>query len=331
MILGPFIKCISPLRRWTAVSLLAVFVVPVATGQNFPTRPLHFILPSAGGGTDIVTRLLGNHLTESLGQQVVVENRAGGNGMVGITAFKAMRADGHAFLLVNPFIGANQALYKELNYDYRKDFEPVAVAFHNHFYFVASADSPVKSLKDMIAFARAKPGGVNYGAPVSSISQRVWMEAFNQEMGIKMTFVGYKTATAAVQALRVGDIQFMNVGLPAIGSIAKAGQARLIALGATKRSPTTPDVPTVEEAGGPRGFVSDSWVGYVTHANVPAPLILRINQAILAAARQPKVKQFYAENDYTIMDLTPSEFGALIEKDTEKYVGIIRKLRLTAE
>lgn len=302
-----------------------------AVAQDFPSRPLHFIMPSAGGGTDIMTRLLGAHLTESLGQQVLVENRPGGNGMVAVTAFKGMRRDGHALLMINPFIGANQALYDQLPYDYRKDFEPVAVAFHNYFYFVSSVDGPIKTLKDLIAYAKAKPGAVNFGAPVSSISQRMWVEVFNRELGLKMTFIGYKTATAAVQALRAGDIQLMNVGLPAIGPIAKAGKANLIALGAPRRSPTTPEVPTVEEAGGPRGFVSDSWVGYVTHAGVPQANVQRLNKAILAALREPKVKQFFSDNDYSIMDLSPAEFRALIEKDTELYVRIIRQMGLKPE
>ena len=311
---------------------VAILSAASAGAQSFPVRPVRFILPSGpGGGTEIVTRMIAQKLTVRWGQPAIVENRPGGNGLVAVQALKSLPADGHSLLLVNPFIGANAALFGKLPYDYKADFQPVAVAFHNYFYFVARSGSALDSVQNVIRTARAQPGGLNYGAPISSISQRLWMEVFNRQLGLSMVFVGYKSAGATVQALAAGDIQLMNVGLPAIEGMVRQGKVKILAVGAPRRAAVTPDVPTVDEVAGTRGFVSDSWVGYVTHAQAPSAAVRDLHSAILAALREPELVAFFRQNDYSIMDLSPPEFGRLIDADTERYTRYINELKLKPE
>jgi len=300
--------------------------------QAFPVHPVRFILPSGpGGGTEIVTRMIAKRLTDRWGQPAIVDNRPGGNGLVAVQALKSLPADGHSLLLVNPFIGANAALFGKLPYDYKSDFQPVVVAFHNYFYFVARSGGQLDSVQSLIRVAKAQPGSLNYGAPISSISQRLWMEVFNRQLGLSMVFVAYKSSVASVQALAAGEIQLMNVGLPAIEGMVRQGKVKILAVGAPRRAAPTPDVPTVDEVAGTRGFVSDSWVGYVTQAQAPAAAVSEWHAAILAALREPELAAFFKQNDYGIMDQSPQEFGRMIDADTERYTRYINELKLKPE
>jgi len=312
--------------------VLAAFHPGPAQSQMFPNHPVRFILPSGpGGGTEIVTRMVAKNLTERWGLPAIVDNRPGGNGLVAVQALKSLPADGHSLLLVNPFIGANAALFGKLPYDYKSDFQPVVVAFHNYFYLVARSSGQLDTVQSVIRVAKAQPGALNYGAPISSISQRLWMEVFNRQLGLSMVFVAYKSAGAAVQALAAGEIQLMNVGLPAIEGMVRQGKVKILAVGAPRRAAVTPGVPTVDEAAGTRGFVSDSWVGFVTHALVPGTAVRELNAAILAALRKPELVEFFKLNDYSIIDYSPSEFGRMIDADTERYTRYINELKLKPE
>ncbi len=320
------------MRRAVALVLWLVLPGMGALAQDFPVRTVRIISPTGpGGGTDILARLLAQKLGASLGQAVVVEHRPGANGIIGTAAFKNLPADGHAILMTSPSLAANAALYKDLPYDYQKDFVPVAMGIKSTYYFVTRADGPFKTVDDLVRFARANPSKVNFSSSAQALSQRIGIEIFNNEMGLRMTHVQYKTQPEALRALVSGEVHLANVGLPAVGGLVKQGSLRLIAVGAPVRSRNSPDVPTMEQAGGPRGFQSNGWIGFVTHAAVPAPALEKLRQHSVAALRDAEIVAFTEKNDFALWELTPAEMTRAIEADARRYFEVIKAIGLQGE
>ena len=317
-------------RKALLASLLALastLGIPTGNAQEFPSRLVRIVVTTGqGGGMDIVSRLFAQKLSTAWGRQVIVENRPGANGVIGVQAFKALPADGHSLLVINPILGALESLAGPVPYDYKKDFEPVALAFSNNFFLAVKAGGPFGSIAELFKAAKANPGKFNYGLAVVSLGQRLGVEMFKKQLSLDLAYIPYKAQVDAITALRTGQIHLINADLLAVSPLASSGDLKIIAVGARTRSANAPEVPTVEEAGGPPGFVSDSWVGFVTHAGVAPAIVDRLNRAFVAALREPDMKAFYQRNDYASSEMSPAEFRRLMETEADRYNRDIRSI-----
>lgn len=319
--------------RRLCLAVLACFFMAGATGaQEFPQRTVRIIVPSGpGAGLDVMARLVAAKLQAAWGQSVVVEHRAGTNGILGTVAVKNMPADGYTMLLASSSYGANASLYADPGYDYRRDFAPVAAAFNSVYYFVVRGDGAIRSISDLVRTAREKPGRLNHASVAQSWSQRLGMEKFRIALSLEMTYVPYKTQPDAMRSLVSGDVHLMNVGIPAFRGLLSENRVRAISIGAKTRSPTLPDVPTMEEAGGPRGFESGGWTGFIVRAEVPAAIRERLRLAMVTAQRDPEIREFYRKSDFTPLDMSGEEFWRFILAEAEADAALIKAIGLKAE
>ncbi|OWT61787.1 Bug family tripartite tricarboxylate transporter substrate binding protein [Candidimonas nitroreducens] len=285
-------------RRAVLVSVLACAaaacagVLParasVAAG-HFPDRPIHLVVPfSAGGGTDVLGRLLAKSIGHTLGQSVVVENVAGAGGIIGAQQVARAPADGYTLMVGTPgTIQINPAM-KPVRYDPQKDFVAVSQFSDSPMVLIVNKDTPWHSVRDLIAAARAKPGGINFGsAGVGSIAH-LSGEMFDFLAKVKMTHVPYRGTAQALTDLRSGVLQVEFENMPAVLGLIKSGQVRALAIGSAKRSRFLPDLPTMAEAGVP-GYQSTSWTGLFAPAGTPPAVVQRLEQAVMAAAHDPAV------------------------------------------
>lgn len=319
-------------RRLRHAALACLFMAGAASAQEFPQRTVRIILPSGpGAGLDVMARLVAAKLQAAWGQSVVLEHRAGTNGIVGTLAVKNMPADGYTLLIASSSYGANASLYADPGYDYRKDFAPVAAAFNSVYYFVVRGDGAIKSIPDLVRMAREKPGLLNHASVAQSWSQRLGMEKFRIALSLDMTYVPYKTQPDAMRSLVAGDVHLMNVGLPAFRGLLSENRVRALSIGAKTRSATLSDVPTMEEAGGPRGFESGGWTGFIVRAEVPAAIRERLRLAMVTAQRDPEIREFYRKSDFTPLDMSGEEFWRFILAEAEADAALIKAIGVKAE
>jgi tripartite-type tricarboxylate transporter receptor subunit TctC len=256
---------------------------------HFPDRAIHLVVPfSAGGGTDVLGRLLAKSVGRTLGQSVVVENVAGAGGIIGAQQVARAPADGYTLMVGTPgTIQINPAM-KPVRYDPQKDFVAVSQFSDSPMVLIVNKDTPWHSVRDLIAAARAKPGAINFGsAGVGSIAH-LSGEMFDFLAKVKMTHVPYRGTAQALTDLRSGVLQVEFENMPAVLGLIKSGQVRALAIGSAKRSRFLPDLPTMAEAGVP-GYQSTSWTGLFAPAGTPAAVVTRLEQAVMAAARDPAV------------------------------------------
>ena len=319
------------------VSLLLSLLVwgaglSAAMAQEYPVRPIRILLPvGQGGSVDVVSRIVAQKLGTELNQQVLVENRAGANGVIAVQAHKALPADGHALLVITPILAAVESFSGPQSYDYRKDFEPVALAFSNYFYLAVKANGPFNSVAELIKVARANPGKFNYGMATVSIGQRLGVEMLKKQTAIDLTFIPYKAQVDALTALRTGQTHLIMGDLVGISPLVASGELKFIAIASKSRSPNAAEIPTVEEAGGPRDFVTSSWVGFVTHVGVSSAIVTRLNRSLNSILQDPEMKAFYQKNDLVFAPTSPADFRRLILTEAEIYNTNIRGVGLKVE
>jgi tripartite-type tricarboxylate transporter receptor subunit TctC len=303
-----------------------------AKAQALPAKAITIVVPfSAGGTTDILARVIGQHMSSDLGQPVIIDNRAGAGGNIGTQLVARAAPDGYTILMGTVGTHAiNQSLYPKLPFDPIKDFAPLTRVALVPNLLVANPTQPFKTVKELMAYTKANPGKVTFGSSGNGTSMHVSGELFKQMAGVDIQHVAYKGSAPAVNDLLGNHIAIMFDNMPsAIGHV-KAGKLRPLAVTTAKRSPALPDVPTIAEAGVP-GYEATSWFGLLAPAKTPAPVVAKLNAAILKALADPDVKKKLQEQGAEPLGETPAQFAAFIDSETVKWGKIVKQSGATAQ
>jgi tripartite-type tricarboxylate transporter receptor subunit TctC len=315
-----------------AVCVVLSFVLAApAVAQSWPQKSIKMIVPfPAGGGTDFIARVAAKHLSERLGQQVFVENRGGANGGVGLNALMQSEPDGYTIatssdtpLVVNPW------LYDKLPYQALRDFAPVATLVRFPGLLATHPSVPVNNVAELIALAKAKPGGLAYASAGVGNFSHLAMELFSLSTGVKLLHVPYKGTGPASLALIGGEVQLGFNNVQTLLQNVRAGQLKALAVAEPQRVPTLPDVPAVAET--VPGFTMAPWIGIIVPAKTPKDIVARLTQETLAVMREPEVIKLLNEQQVTPMPTGPEEFEALIKRDLERWSNVIKTAGIKAE
>ena len=316
-----------PRVRWLAGLLALVCAAAYAT--DYPDRPIRLIVPfAAGGGNDTVARLVGQKLERELGQPVVVDNRPGAGGIVGAEAAARAAPDGYTLFLggvgshaINPNLHAN------LGYDPIRDFQPISLIASAPLVLVVHPSVPARSVRELVALAKAQPGKLNYASNGNGSSSHLAAAMFASMTGTDMVHVPYKGLAPALTDLLSGQVQLMFSSVVAILPQVKAGKLRAIAVSSRERMALLPDLPTVAEAGVP-GYQSSSWYGILAPGGTPADVVSRLNGALVSIVAQADVKQALAQEGAEPVGSSPQAFGAFILAEKQRLGDVIRTARI---
>ena len=297
-----------------------------ALAQAYPTKPVTIIVPfAAGGTTDILARIIGQALTAELGQSVVVDNRAGAGGNIGGQAAAKAAPDGHTLFMGTVGTHAiNASLYKKMPFDPVKDFAPLTRVANVPNLLVANPAQPYKSVKDLIAYAKANPGKVNFGSSGNGSSIHLSGELFKSRAKVDIQHVPYKGSAPAVTDLLGNQIGIMFDNMPSAIQHVRSGKLVPLAVTTAKRSPELPNVPTIAEAGVP-GYEATSWFGMFAPAGTPAPVLAKLNAAIVKVLAQPDVKKKINEQGAEVYSETPEQFAAFIQAESVKWGKVVKE------
>ena len=303
-----------------------------AAETPYPTRPVRFIVPFApGGSTDTLARTLAQRLTDALGQQVVVDNRSGGNGNIGTEIVARAVPDGHTIVLgYIANLGIGPSLYAKLPFDPVKDFAPVTLLAVAPNILVAHPSLPVKNVRELVAYAKANPQKVNYASAAVASLGHLAGELLNSSAGIRMQHVPYKGSGQAVIDLLAGQVQIMFSGMSSVMPHIKAGKLRPLAVTGAQRSPATPEVPTIAEAGYP-GFEASAWYSVMAPAGTSKTVVMRLNGEILRALKIPEVKERLENVGFELVGSSPDECGAYIRNEIVKWAKVVKASGIKAE
>ena len=310
-------------RYIVLTALLAAFHALAANA--FPSRPMRLIIPfPPGGGTDIMGRMVAQRLIDAFGTQVVVDNRGGAAGIIGTEMAARANPDGHTLMIGSvSTICINPSLHKNLAFDPVKDLAPVSLVASTPSMLVVSNSVAAKSVKELIALAKAKPGALLYATPGSGSSSHLGTELFKQVTGTNIQHVPYKGTGPAVTDLISGQVSMFITNMPSVMPMVKAGRVRAIAVTSLTRSTLVPDLPTVADSGVP-GFEVIVWYGLLAPAAVPQPILARLNQEVRKMAGMEDVKDKLALQGAEVMVSTPEAFAQRIRADLAKWGKIVR-------
>lgn len=316
---------------FAALAVLAAASVP-AIAQQYPSKPIRFIVPfPPGGGNDTIARLIGQKLTASLGQQILVDNRAGAGGTVGAEAAAKAPPDGYTMFLAGVGShGINPNLRRKLPYDPVKDYDPVTLIASAPLLVTIHPSLPVKSVKDLVALAKSKPGQINYASNGPGSSSHLAVELFDMMAGTKMEHIPYKGLSPALTDLLSGQVQVMFSSAAAMLPQVKAGRLRAIAMTGSKRSTAIPDIPTVAESGVP-GYETGSWYGIVLPAHTPRPIIDRLHKEVVTIVRSPDINARLVEEAVIPVGSTPEEFASYIKREIARWGKVVQQAKLPLE
>ncbi len=315
-----------------AIALAAATLSLGAAAQAYPTKPITIVVPfSAGGTTDILARLVGQYLTTELGQPVVVDNKAGAGGNIGGALAAKAPADGYTLFMGTVGTHAiNAALYKKMPFDHVKDFAPLSRVANVPNLLVAHPSQPFKTVPEMIAYAKANPGKINFGSPGNGASPHLSGELFKSMAKVELTHIPYKGSAPAVSDLLGNQIAIMFDNLPSVIPHVRSGKLRAIAISTAKRSPELPDVPTIAEAGVP-GYEAVSWFGLFAPAATPKPVLDKLSTALSKVLANPEVqKKISAQGGETVNE-TPAQFAAFIRSETTKWGKVVKESGATVD
>jgi tripartite-type tricarboxylate transporter receptor subunit TctC len=298
-------------------------VSPIARAQTYPTRPVRWIVGFPPGGTfDIVARLLGQWLSDRLGQPFVVENRPGAGTNIGTEAVVRARPDGYTLLLAVTPNAINATLYDKLNFNFSRDIAPVASIARSPSVMLVNSSFPAKTVPEFIAYAKANPGKINMASQGNGTSGHLAGELFKMTAGIDMVHVPFRGAAPALTDLLGGQVQLMFGSVPSSIEYIRAGKLRALAVTTATRSEVLPDIPTVAD------FVPDydvsDWVGVGAPKNTPAEIIDKLNREINAGLADAKLKARFTDLGATVVPGSPADFGKLIAEETEKWARVVK-------
>jgi tripartite-type tricarboxylate transporter receptor subunit TctC len=295
----------------------------VARAQSYPTRPVRFVVGfPAGGQQDIVARLMGQWLSERLGQQFLVENRSGAGGNIGAEAVVNSPPDGYTMLLVGSPNAINATLYGKLNFVFLRDIAPVASFARTPLVLEVHPSVPVKTVPEFIAYAKANPGRINFASAGNGTPQHVSGELFKMMAGVNMVHVPYRGSAPALIDLIAGQVQAMIDPLPASIEYIRAGNLRPLAVTTATRWPGLPDLPTVNDF--VPGYFTDSWYGAGVPRNTPTETIDKLNREINAGLADPKMKARFIELGTMVLPGSPADFAKLLADETEKWGKVVK-------
>ena len=317
----------------TVLLLFALFLVAtaVAVATEYPSRPVKIIVPFAVGGTgDIVARTIALTMGKNTGAAFVVENRTGAGGRIGYEAGAKSRGDGYTFVATDATYTMLPGLYGELNWDQAGDLVPVTISAQAPFVVIVGPNAKAKTLPELLAYAKANPGKINYGsAGVGSVNHIV-TELFKREAGVDISHVPYKGMGDAMTGMLTSTVDLLITALPTAIPHIKSGKAVALAVTSAKRSSALPDVPTVAESGVP-GFIAGNWFGLTAPKGTPKEAIDYIHQEVVKALASPDVKERLAAQGAEPSGISPQEMGKLLAEDTKRWTNVIRSAGIKAE
>jgi len=316
----------SARMRAAAGLLVAGLAAPLwsAEAQDYPNRPIRLIVPqSAGGSTDLIARLLAQKMSDSLGQTVVVDNRPGAGSVNGTETAAKAAPDGYTLLTVAASFTITPALHQKLPFDSVRDFAPISQTATLPHILIVHPSVPVKSVKDLVALAKAKPGDLNVATSGIATSTHLAAELFMHLTGTKMVTVPYKGGSPSMTAMLAGQCQLnfaaMSTAIPHV----RSGKVRAIAVSSGKRSVTAPEFPTIAEAGVP-GYEHSSWVGLLAPAKTPRSIVARLSAEAIKAAEAPDTRPYLLKSGMEPVGSTPAEFAAVIKTEIAKWQKVVK-------
>lgn len=309
-----------------STAVLAV-VAAGAHAQSFPTRPIRIVVPfSAGGPTDITTRNIAPRLTELLGQSIVIDNRAGAAGLIGAELVAKAPPDGYTLLMVTASVASiNMVTYRNPPYQTLRDLQPLSPIMTTASLLVVHPSTPVKTVKELVALAKAKPGAVTFGSAGTGGTLHLLLEMLMAEAKVKITHVPYKGAAPAVTDLLGGQITGMFVDLPVISPYVRSGKVRALAVASKERSQHFPDIPTTKEAGYPRVEMTNFY-GLLVTAKTPPAIVKKLHDAIVATVKTPAVRAKLLEVGADPLTMSVDEFTRFIRDDIAKWDKLIKSV-----
>ena len=314
--------------------LLLLAASPVLVqAQAYPSKPVRIVVGfAAGGPSDIVARLMAQQLTERLGRPVVVENRPGATGTIGAELVAKSPADGHSLYLASQTTHAVAPyMYARVGYDPLKDFSTVVLVSHNPLLAVAHPSLGVKSIKELVAMAKQRPGDLNFATGGQGSSPHMSVELLKSLTGINMVAIHYKGDGAAIGELIGGQVPIMFASIAGLLPYAKSGRLRGLAITGARRSTIAPEFPTIQEELGLKGYEVVTWFGILTTAGTPSEIVNRLNKEIVQSLSDPVVRESIAKLGMEIVGNTPEEYGAFLREENVKWGKMVKALKLRAE
>jgi tripartite-type tricarboxylate transporter receptor subunit TctC len=316
--------------RWTMAAVLLLALAPAAAADDYPNRPVRLIIPfPPGGSNDVVGRLVAQQLSAKLGQQVYVDNRSGAGGTIGTEACATAAPDGYTICVISIAHAVNPALYS-LKYDPIKSFTPISIFATGPNVLVVNPTSPVKSVKELVALAKQKPGELNYASAGVGSFQHLGAELFKLQAQVNIVHVPYKGGGPAMQDVIAGHVKIMFSSLVQTTPFIKSGQLIALGTGGAKRSPVLPDVPTIAEAG-VSGYVADNWWGLAAPAGLPAPVLEKLYTATQAALKAPELQAQFEREGAATVEMTSAEFADYIKTEITKWARVVKEGNIHAQ
>ncbi len=302
----------------------------LALAQSYPTKPIRFIVPQgAGGSSDVVARAIAQKLSESLGQQVVVENRPGANAIIGTEVAAKAAPDGYTIFLGTSITHAvNPSLYSRLSYDPLQDFAPITLVGQVYYLLLVHPSMPTNSVKDLITLAKAKPGQLNYAA--GGHGTRIGTEMFNSMAGVRLTDIPYKSTTEALTGLLAGQVHVMFEAMITSLPHIKTGKLKALAVTSTKRLPMIPDIPTLAESDVP-GYEYSAWIAIYAPAKVPKEILQRLNIEIIKILNMPDIMERLRSLGFELQPSSPEQLAVFTKSEIAKYAKVIKDARISVE
>ena len=312
-----------------AAALVLAALCTAASAQTFPNKPIKLLLPyGAGGIGDLTARVIAQKMSENMGQQVVIDNRAGAGGVQAFTGALQAPADGYAIAMGGNGTAISYSLFKSLPYDILKDFTQVSAMARFSLVILVGPDSQFKTVGDLIAFAKANPGKLNFGTSSIGSTQHLAAEMFKSVAGVDAQVVPFKVASGLYTGLKAGDVDVAFEFIPPVLQQIKGGNARALAVASDRRSASLPDVPTTTESG-LRGFEVNSWNAVSVKAGTPPAIVERLNKEFVAAINSPEVTAKLREMNSEPYPLTPQQTRELMTSEIAKWKGVIERANIT--
>jgi tripartite-type tricarboxylate transporter receptor subunit TctC len=315
-----------------AAAILATAIAQVAAAQPFPSKPVRMIVPfPPGGGTDILARPLAQKLSEKWGQPVIIDNRGGAGGNIGVKAAADAEPDGYTIILgVQGTHAVNPSLYANPGFDTLRDFAPLTMVANTPNIVVVHPSVPATSVAQLIAYAKANPGKLNYATPGSGTPSHLATEMFKSMAGVDLTHVPYKGSGPALTDMLGGQTQVWIANAPVVLPHIKAGKLRALATTSAKRPAIAPDIPTLQEAG-LAGYEADTWYGLFAPAKTPKPILDKLHADIVEALRSPEIRETFAAQGAEVVANSREEFTAKVRDDLAKWKKVIADLKLRVD
>jgi tripartite-type tricarboxylate transporter receptor subunit TctC len=311
---------------------LALALAASQTSAQWPTKPVTFIVPyPPGGGTDVIARILQDPLTKQLGEPIIIDNRGGAGGSIGTNIAAHAAPDGYTFLFTLSSHSINPVIYNKLPFDTERDFRAVSMVASLPQLFAVNPSTPYRSFAELMAFVKQNPGKIDFASVGIGSPSHMAGELLKMRLNAFMVHIPYRGGGPAVMATMAGDVPLLIVSIPAAMSQVRAGRLRPLAVSTRARTPILPDVPTVAEATGLKGFEVDSWYAVFAPAKMPDEMVQRMNKEIAEVVRRPEIKAKLLEQGAVGVSSTPEALAATVKREIAEWRGVVDRARIEGE